>query len=185
MTTPVKILRFVTLVLAALAMGLEFAHLLELPAKMRYDAQLYWAVQHTLYYYFAVIGGPVEVGAVLATGALALLVRRRKAAFRLASIGAGFVAAALVAWFALVAPANVAMAAWAPGAMPPDWTHVRALWEHGHAVGAALLTVGFCALLLSVLADTPTGNPPEVKSPEHFAAARTGRVGGGNPGDSR
>lgn len=36
-----KTWRLITLILAALFMGLEFTHLLELPAKMQYDGKLY------------------------------------------------------------------------------------------------------------------------------------------------
>ena len=40
--------RFITLLLAALALTLESAHLLELPQKLQYDAQMYAAVNGTL-----------------------------------------------------------------------------------------------------------------------------------------
>jgi hypothetical protein len=41
--------RFITLLLAALALTMESAHVLELPQKMQYDAQMYSAVNTTLY----------------------------------------------------------------------------------------------------------------------------------------
>ena len=44
-----KLLRVTTLILAALLQGLAFAHLLERPAKMQYDATLYTTLQKTLY----------------------------------------------------------------------------------------------------------------------------------------
>jgi hypothetical protein len=50
----------VAVVLAALTMGLAFAHTLELPQKLDYDAATWTQIQHTLYRYFAVIGGPLE-----------------------------------------------------------------------------------------------------------------------------
>jgi hypothetical protein len=182
-TMPVRILRFVTLVLVALAMGLEFAHLLELPAKMRYDAQLYREVQHTLYYYFAVIGDP---------SSSARSSRRVRWPSWRAGVKplSGSPQSGRASWrrrWRRGSPSSPPRTprwppAWATGALPPDWTHVRALWEYGHAAGAALLIVGFCALLLSVLRGTPTENPPEAKSLERFATARAGRR---NPGDSR
>ena len=51
-------------VLAALTMGLTFAHTLELPQKLGYDAAMWTSVQHSLYRYFGVIGGPVETNSV-------------------------------------------------------------------------------------------------------------------------
>ena len=43
----IQIWRFVTILLVALLMGLAFAHVLERPAKMQYDAQLYITLQKT------------------------------------------------------------------------------------------------------------------------------------------
>jgi hypothetical protein len=45
--------RFVTLLLTALALTMTSAHVLE----MHYEAELYSAVNTTLYRYFAVVGG--------------------------------------------------------------------------------------------------------------------------------
>jgi hypothetical protein len=44
-----KIWRCITIVLAALALTMESAHVLELPQKIQYDAQMYAAVNTTLY----------------------------------------------------------------------------------------------------------------------------------------
>ena len=63
-----KIWRLITLILVALFMGLEFAHTLELPAKMQYDGALYVTIQNSLYQYFGAPGPGawITVGAVLA-----------------------------------------------------------------------------------------------------------------------
>ncbi|PZG48857.1 hypothetical protein C1I98_12170 [Spongiactinospora gelatinilytica] len=55
-------------ILVAPTLGLAFAHAMEWPVKMRYDAEAYTAVNRSLYRYYAVVGGPLEVAAVLATG---------------------------------------------------------------------------------------------------------------------
>ena len=78
--------RFLTLVLAALALTMTSAHVLELPQKMAYPPDLYAAVNTTLYRYFATVG---------------------------------------------------------------------AVWEYGHATGFVIQLAGFCALLVSVLVETP------------------------------
>lgn len=44
--------RLMTLVLTALLMGMTFCHVLELPAKMQYDAALYLTLHRTLYVAF-------------------------------------------------------------------------------------------------------------------------------------
>jgi hypothetical protein len=53
--------RFVTVLLVALLLGLAFAHVLERPAKMLYDAELYVTLQKTLY----VAWGPPNAGGFL------------------------------------------------------------------------------------------------------------------------
>ena len=46
----------VAVVLAALTMGLAFAHTLELPQKLGYDAAMWTRIRHSLYRYFAFVG---------------------------------------------------------------------------------------------------------------------------------
>jgi len=58
----VQICYFATLVLTALLMGTSFAHALEMPQKLSVDGQTWLTFQHTLYPYFAYIGGPLELG---------------------------------------------------------------------------------------------------------------------------
>ena len=47
--------RFITIVLSALALTMTSAHVLELPQKMTYTAEMYAAVNTTLYRYFALL----------------------------------------------------------------------------------------------------------------------------------
>ena len=54
---PFRGLRFIVLLLAALTLTMEAAHVLELPQKMRYAPGLYSAVNSTMYRYFALVGG--------------------------------------------------------------------------------------------------------------------------------
>jgi hypothetical protein len=53
-------------VLAALTMGLAFAHTLELPQKLAYEVATWTQLQHGRYRYFAMVGGPLEVATVIA-----------------------------------------------------------------------------------------------------------------------
>ncbi len=99
-----QIWRLITLILVALFMGLEFAHTLELPAKMQYDGVFYVTVQNSLYRYFGAPGPGafITVGAVLAAITLTVLSRKDRPAFWLTAIGTASLAVAfpqLVAGF--------------------------------------------------------------------------------------
>jgi hypothetical protein len=133
-----RIWRSLTVLLLALTMGLAWAHLLEMPQKMQLEARLYTVLAQTLYPYFAYVGGPAEVAAVLCCIVLCLLVRKRRPAIVLASIAAVCAAAALGVWFVRVSPMNAEMSRWTASAIPSDWTRVRDQWEHGHALRALL-----------------------------------------------
>ena len=101
--------RFVTILLVSLLLGLAFAHVLERPAKMRYDAALYITLQKTLYVAWGPpnVGGILEPAAILATISLAFILRKRKRAFSY-TLGAGIalLLAFPVVFFWFVAPAN-------------------------------------------------------------------------------
>jgi hypothetical protein len=58
-----------------LTMGLAFAYTLELPRKRAYEAATWTQLQHSLYRYFAVIGGPLEVATIIAAVVFALRAR--------------------------------------------------------------------------------------------------------------
>jgi hypothetical protein len=165
MLPPADMIRwaYVTLLLAALAIAAPFAHVLELPVRRGYDPALYVAVTHTLYFYFAVAGGAIEVGAILAAviyAALLLRARTAPAARRWALVGAACPVLAHILFWVLIAPVNLEFATWTPGAVPADWTRFRDQWEFTHAARAGLFVAGFCALLASALAARAPGAPP-------------------------
>lgn len=70
------VIRFLSLLFTALVAGLTFAHLLELPNKMRMPPDIWFAVQTHLYNLFGPVGGPIEMLSLLFTIAAFLLVRR-------------------------------------------------------------------------------------------------------------
>ncbi|MGH3319984.1 MAG: hypothetical protein ACRDN9_07355 [Streptosporangiaceae bacterium] len=146
----VRVLWAAALVLAALTMGLTFAHTLELPRKMTYGPALWTRVEHTLYAYFAMVGAPIEVITVVLLIVLAVPLRRHQA-FWFVVVAAACFAAALGSWFALVQPANAAIGAWSVHAVPADWTHWRARWEYGHVTGFALMLVGYLSLTVGTV----------------------------------
>jgi hypothetical protein len=154
----------VAVVAAALTMGLTFAHTLELPQKLGYDAAMWTRVQQSLYLYFGVVGGAVEVAAVVAAVVFAVRARGRPGG-RLAAVGAACFVAALAWWFAVVNTANAQIGGWAVDAVPSDWERWRAQWEFGHAVHFALTLAGFLALLLATVQFAATVRTASVVEP--------------------
>lgn len=153
--------RFLTILLGSLSLGMSFCHVLEMPARRSWDADLWVAttVHGGLYRLFgpAGVGAWIGVGALLATAALAVWLRGPAPAFRLTVVAAVSLAVAHGLWWGLVFPANRELANWLAGPIPPDWARWRDRWEFGHAAVAVGKFVGFAALVLSVLVATPAG----------------------------
>src|SRR5215831_17126559 len=97
--------RFLALVLTACSFGMAFCHLMELPAKLGYDARTWLSLQHGLYREFGPPGpGPwLELGAIAAAMVLALLAYGRGAAFWWSVFGAFCLIAAQVIWWRFIA----------------------------------------------------------------------------------
>jgi hypothetical protein len=164
-----RVWRFLTLLLAALSLTMESAHVLELPQKMLYDAPLYAAVNTTLYRYFAIVGGVYQLGSIVLAAVLAFLVRTHRSSCRWTLAGGLCLLLAFGVWLTVVAPVNSQVAAAlrdAPESVPAIWMQLRQRWEYGHAAGFAVQLIGFCALLISVLVETP----PQVR--QESAGAR-------------
>jgi hypothetical protein len=156
----VRFWRFLSLLLTGLALGLTWAHVLELPQKLHYDPQLYSAVNTTLYRYFAVIGAPVSLAAIVATVVLTILVRDRPTILLWTGAATLLLVLWLASWFLIVAPVNNDvddLLASAPEAVPELWLRLRPRWEYGHAIGFILELAAFCLLIISVVVDTPHG----------------------------
>lgn len=153
-----RIWRFITIVLAALALTMSSAHVLELPQKMQYEAQLYSAVNTTMYRYFAIVGGVYSMGSIVAAVVLAFLVRNHRPAFWWALAGSVLLVLWFASWLSLVAPVNNQVAAAlesAPESVPGLWMRLRERWEYGHAAGFVIQLLGFSALVISVVIETP------------------------------
>src|SRR5262245_4988251 len=141
-----KTWRFITIVLAALALTMESAHVLELPQKMQYDAPMYAAVNTTLYRYFAIVGGAYQVGSIVVAAVLTFLVRKRQPSFGWTLTGAVCLLLAFGIWLTVVAPVNSQVAEAlrsAPASVPTVWMQLRNQWEYGHAAGFVMQLVGF------------------------------------------
>jgi hypothetical protein len=140
-------LRWTNLALAILAVLAPMAHVLELPNKFAIeDGALWLAIQQHLYRGWGpIIGGPVEIGALVSSLALILPRYRDPRARAMNAVAAACYAAMLGAFFVFNAPVNAALNAWTAAALPPDWPDYRRWWETGHAL-AALFSVAALAV---------------------------------------
>jgi hypothetical protein len=142
---PVRLLLFLSLVFAALALVPAGAHLAELPNKMALGRDDYFVVQQ-IYAGWALFG-VVVLGALLSTAALTVALRRQPGLW-LALTAFLCIAGTQAVFWTFTYPANSATGNWT--AIPQDWITLRAQWEYSHAASAVL---DLCAVLaLSALA---------------------------------
>lgn len=147
--------RWLTLMFVALSLAPALAHLLEMPAKMRYEGPLWLTISQTLYGAFGTVGGAFEAAAVFTTVVLVLLVRRRHPAFGWTLLAALCMLLAHAAFWIWLAPVNATVAASTLATLPENWTALRSQWEYTHAARAVLQAVALGALAFSVVAETP------------------------------
>jgi hypothetical protein len=148
------------LTLTALGLAPGASHLMELPVKLGYPAAFYAEVTSTLYAWYGVAGGSVQVAAAIAVVVLAMRLHRAPE-FGLAMAAAASLLVSLALWGFVVSPVN---AVWAelsradPAAWAAGYERLRARWEFGHvAAFIAWLTGWFGLLSLSL---RWPGSPP-------------------------
>lgn len=152
---------FLAVLLTAWAMGLEYAHVLEWPAKAGYPAGLYVRLQESLYIWFGNVGGVLYVLAIVLSIATAVLLRHDRTARRLTGAAAGLEIVALATFFMIIYPVNLRLPVHGAGSVPADWAALRNRWELGHTIGFVLFTAAFTLQLLTLLrrSDRPAGSP--------------------------
>lgn len=143
-----RALKFLAIVLTALALVPGGAHLFALPNKIHLTESNYFIVQN-IYRGWALFG-IVLFGALLANLALAWATRGQRA-FAFVLVNLVCLVATLVIFFAFTFPANQATNNWT--VVPADWQQLRWQWEVSHAVNAVITFVGFCSLALSLLVE--------------------------------
>jgi hypothetical protein len=142
-----RLARFVTLILFALALVPAGAHLFELPNKVGLPQDQYYVVQG-IYRGWALFG-IVLFGALAASLVLAILERGDRAAFQLTLGAFVLMAAVLAIFFVWTYPANQATQNWTVA--PEKWTALRTQWEYAHAANAVLTFVALCLIAWSGL----------------------------------
>jgi hypothetical protein len=156
--------RVAALVMTALSLAPSYAHVLEAPPRLTVWSPDLWreaTVFGGQFRLFAIVGGPVDIAAILLAILLAVLLWRRQPAFASALAGAMLFALGLAAWIVVVAQANSVLATWQPGPIPDEFFAIRNRWETGHMIVAALKFLGFIAVAIgAVTADRrPEPNP--------------------------
>ncbi|MBI1182603.1 MAG: DUF1772 domain-containing protein [Alphaproteobacteria bacterium] len=148
------LLSVAALVIDALSLGPSYAHVLEAPPRLLVWTPALWreaTVFNGQFELFGLVGGPIDIAAIVILFALAWVLRSERRAFRAALAAAAFYALGLAVWFAWVAPANGVLATWRPGPLPADFESIRTRWETGHMVVAGLKLAGFVCLAVAAL----------------------------------
>jgi len=139
--------RLVAIVLTALTMAAGFAHLFELPNKIRLPREAYLTVQQ-IYRGWALLG-IVVVGALASTLALAIMVREQRRMFIGALVALSCLVGTQIIFWVFTYPVNQATNNWTVA--PENWQEMRARWEYSHAVAACLDFAALIALVWSSL----------------------------------
>jgi len=147
----VRTLQFLSIILIAVYMVPQAAHLIEYPGKMAMDREAYFAVQQ-VYAGWSLSAVPL-IGAIVVTLALAWFGRSRKTPATLAALSCALMVAVLVVFLLRVAPMNTVTEQWTT--MPEAWEPVRARWENGHAVNAVITFAALICATLSALVWLP------------------------------
>src|SRR5690606_25657962 len=117
-----KTLRFLAIMLTALSMGTAYAHLLEMPAKLNYDGETWLQLLQTLYPpAFGTVGGASEIGAVIATIVLVLMIRKRRDAFRWSILAAACLIGSHAIYWIFIAPVNATLVPLTAETLPENW----------------------------------------------------------------
>jgi hypothetical protein len=139
----------IALTLAAFGLAPGAAHLMELPVKLGYSAEFYAEVTSTLYAWFGIAGGIIQVAAMLTVAALAFRFRHSPVAgLCVATAAALFIS--LLLWSVLVAPVNSAWAELPPNdtsAFAAAYEQLRPRWEFGHLAAFVAWVTGWFGLV--------------------------------------
>lgn len=147
----VRTLQFVSIILIAVYMVPQAAHLIEYPGKMEMDRETYFAVQQ-IYAGWSWSAVPM-FGAIAASLALAFFSHSQRLPAALAGAAFLLMLAVLILFFLRVAPMNTLTEQWTT--LPDDWEPVRAQWENGHFTNAIVTFVALVCATLSALTWSP------------------------------
>jgi len=152
-----RVLPVIALTLTALGLVPGGAHVLELPVKLGYSPQMYAGVTSTLYAWYGIAGGVIQVAASLSVFLLAFRTRNSpQGPLTIAAAAALF--ASLLLWGFLVAPVNSAWAGTAGSSeseIVAAYAHLRSRWEFGHLAAFVAWMTGWFGLVAAIVRPTP------------------------------
>lgn len=161
-------MRYLSVLFTAVGMAGGLAHLFELLNKMTLSAMDYLTVQQ-IYRGWALLG-IADIGALVSTLALVIMVRRNRKMLVLSLVAASCIALGLTVFFMFTYPVNQQTLNWIM--LPDNWLQLRLQWEYSHAVNAGLFFVAFNALILSLLVDREEPQALSVPRNKHHPLAR-------------
>jgi hypothetical protein len=139
--------KFLAVLLTALALIPAGAHLFEPPNKLNLPRDAYLTVRG-IYAGWAWFG-IIDLAALVLNVLLAVRLRRQRPAFHFAVVTALCFVAFFAIFFMWTFPANQATANWTT--LPEDWSGLRRVWEYSHAVNALVMLVALCSVTLAVI----------------------------------
>src|SRR5262245_7015232 len=156
-------LQVLSIVLAAIGMGLALAHVLELPGKRRLDEATYREVQKIYYPGFTIGGVFGEPLAFLTTFGLLLLTPRDTPAFWLTLLALASLVIEHAIYWLVTHPVNKAwlagerlhgaagtfFAAGRDSSVGRSWPELRDRWEYSHVARALFAGLAFLALVVA------------------------------------
>lgn len=161
-----KVTRFLSLFLMALATGVAFSHLLQVPPRALLSGGAFLDARQILAESYGTALAAVEWGTLLCALVSALLLRRNPACCLLTVIGTFCVAAMLLVRAVGIAPIDHQITQWGSATLPPAWTALRDQWAFFQTVRAFLAGMGLSALILSLLLETSFSSRATAQWPE-------------------
>src|SRR5437763_13651821 len=108
----VTTLRYAALLPVTLIFAMAFAHVVELPGKLRLDGPAWLVVQQNLYVAFGPAAAVLEPLAIVLAWVLTLSLRRKGQPYRLALLAAVCTTIGLVEWALVVQPMHALLHGW-------------------------------------------------------------------------
>jgi hypothetical protein len=140
-------IRFLTIVVTALALIAPAAHLFELPSKIQMSEDDYFVVQRIYLGWWIV--GLLLPAALILNLCLAYFVKEDGTAFWLAMTAAGLLLVNLAIFVRWTQPVNSVTDNWS--LRLENWEALRQQWEYSHAVNAFVTLSAFCTTTVAAL----------------------------------
>ena len=133
-----KVFWLIAALLAGLAAGIAFSHVLEIPGKRDVDDATAATIQQHLYRGYRAPSAVIESGAFVAAVAAAIFAAGVATPFWLTVAAAVALAGTFVVFVAATEVQNRRISRWRIDALTEDWHETRRRWELSHGIRAVL-----------------------------------------------